>query len=538
MLLYLVVFAIAAGRGMAEAAESIADDERLVRAAGVTPDKPGLLAFFRLRTPSDADRRLWQKHLQDLGSEDFATREAASKALTAAGPSVLPLLRPALADADIEVARRARACVDALEGGPGPQLPAAAARLLVRRDPANAVTVLLAYVPFANDVAVVDDIAAALLAQTTRDRPDAALLAGLADARPAVRGVAAHVVGRKGDAQQRDKVARLLADPDAGVRYRAAVSMLVSRDRRGAPALIALLGDRSPDLAWQAEEALLRLASDGGPGVADVGSVEGRRKACELWTTWWQRHGADVDLTRFEDDQVLLGLTLAIEYNSGRVWECGSSGALRLDLRGLLGPMEAQVLPGGRVLIAESTGRQVSVRDRKGNILWSKRMTAEPTGCQRLANGNTFVSTYNSAMEFGPDGTELYHFNLGGSNAIWKARTGNILAVMGNQLREMDTKGKVLRTIGLPQDPAWSGVQELPGGRFLVCSSSSGQIVEVDATGKVLWHAHLQGACGICRLPNGRTVVGTANRVVELNQAGEVVWEKKTEGYVRRVHRR
>jgi HEAT repeats len=538
MYLFLVLFASLAGRGMAEVAERVADDERLLRAAGVAPDKPGLLAFFRQRTPSDAERKHWQVLLQNLGSEDFATREAASRDLTAAGPSVLPLLRPAVKNPDLEVARRALTCIEALEGGAGPQLPSAAARLLVRRAPADALAVLLAYLPFADDGGIVDDIAALLLSRTSAGRPDAALLAGLTDVRPAVRAVAAYIVGRKGDAPLRDRVARLLTDPDASVRYRAAIALLVSRDRRGAPVLIALLGDGSPDLAWQAEEALFRLAGQDSPGVADVGSVDGRKKACELWTAWWERHGDEVDLARFEDGEALMGLTLAIEYNSGRVWESGPSGALRLDLRGLQGPMEAQILPGGRVLIAESTARQVSIRDTKGSVLWSKRLSAEPTGCQRLANGNTFVSTYKTAMEFGLDGTELYNVNIGGSNAIGKARNGRILSAEGNQLREMDTSGKVLRTIPVPQDPCWSGLQDLPDGCFLVCSSSSGKILEIDGTGKILWQASLAGACGLCRLPNGRTLIGTANRVVELNRAGEVVWEKKTEGYVRRVHRR
>ena len=40
----------------------------------------------------------------------------------------------------------------------------------------------------------------------------------------------------------------------------------------------------------------------------------------------------------------VLGMTLAIEFNTGRVWECGPDGTLRLDLRGLQGPMEAQIL--------------------------------------------------------------------------------------------------------------------------------------------------------------------------------------------------
>ena len=40
------------------------------------------------------------------------------------------------------------------------------------------------------------------------------------------------------------------------------------------------------------------------------------------------------------------------------------------------------------------------------------------------------------------------------------------------------------------------------------------------------------------RLPNGHTLVATANLVVELDRNGNKIWQMTTEGYVRRVHRR
>jgi outer membrane protein assembly factor BamB len=518
---------------------NVVDDERLVRAGGVTLDGPGLLAFFRQRTLSDADYKRLEELIRDLGSEDFATREAASRGLTQAGPPVLPLLRPALRDKDLEVARRAQGCIEVVERGTAAQLPGAAARLLARCAPEGAVAVLFAYLPFADEANVIEEVATALLTLTAEGRADAVLMTGLADPRPTVRAVAAHVVGRKGTPDQRETVARLLSDPVAQVRWRAAIALLASRDRRAVPVLVAFLGDGPVELAWQTEDVLFRLAGDKGPKGTALASEDGRRKARDAWAAWWQENGEGVDLARFGDGQVLLGMTLAIEFNTGRVWECTPDGTLRLDLRGLQGPMEAQILPNGQVLLAESKGHLVSIRDAKGGILWSKRLTAEPTGCQRLPNGNIFVSTYSTAMEFSPDGTELYNFPLSSSsNAIWKARSGHILYAAANRLTVLDTSGKLVHSIPLPQDPAWSGVQDLPDGHFLVCSSGSGQIVEVDEAGNVRWQANHPGACGLCRLPNGRTLVGTANRIVELNQAGAVVWEKKTDGYVRRVHRR
>ncbi len=117
-------------------------------------------------------------------------------------------------------------------------------------------------------------------------------------------------------------------------------------------------------------------------------------------------------------------------------------------------------------------------------------------------------------MEFRPDGTELYNLAHRRFQPPSGRRNGHILFAANNVLTEMDTSGKVLRSIPLPQDTSWAGVQDLPDGRFLVCSSGSGLIVEVDGTGTIKWQTHLPGACGISGLPNGRTLVGTGNGVV------------------------
>jgi len=95
-----------------------------------------------------------------------------------------------------------------------------------------------------------------------------------------------------------------------------------------------------------------------------------------------------------------------------------------------------------------------------------------------------------------------------------------------------------VRTISLPGQGMWVGLRDLPADHFLACSSGNGQIVEVDATGKVLWEGKVAGACGIAKLPNGHVLVGTACLAVELDRAGNRVWELKCPGYVRRIHRR
>src|SRR5690606_7939726 len=144
-------------------------------------------------------------------------------------------------------------------------------------------------------------------------------------------------------------------------------------------------------------------------------------------------------------------------------WEMTPDRKVRWEIIGLAGPMEAQVLPGGRILIAESNGRRVTERDTAGNVLWEISIPGEPTGCQRLPTGNTFVSTYGSAMEFDRAGKKLYEHRLPqGSNAIWMHRNGHILYAANDALVELDKQARKVRSIPLPSHN-WTGVQDLPG---------------------------------------------------------------------------
>jgi hypothetical protein len=346
------------------------------------------------------------------------------------------------------------------------------------------------------------------------------------------------VLARKGDAAQRAAVLPLLKDGDGSVRLQAAEALLDAGCRDAVPALIGLLADGPLDLALRAEEILCVLAAETAPGVSLLeGGAAGRAPCKAAWQAWWAGPGATAELARAADRRQTLGLTLAVEYNTGRVWECGRDGKLRWELTGLKGPMEAQVLPGGRVLIAESNSQTLSERDLQGNIRWQRQLDGQPTGCQRLLNGHIFVSTFNSVRELDREGKEVYSFKLmPGSNAIRKHRNGHVVYAIDGEIVEADTTGRRVRSVPLPRGSMYVGIEDLPGDRFLVANSTTGQVLEVNGAGKVLWSAAVPGACGLSRLPNGNTLVGVDRRVVELNREGRPVWQRETGGYVRRVH--
>src|SRR5262249_51557647 len=111
-------------------------DERLLRFARLPTDGSSLLELFRRRPASAADWDRVRALVRQLGSPTYQTRERASSELIAMGTTAAPLLRQALQDADLEVARRAEECLRLIESKDlGPDIAAAAARLLALRRP-------------------------------------------------------------------------------------------------------------------------------------------------------------------------------------------------------------------------------------------------------------------------------------------------------------------------------------------------------------------------------------------------------------------
>jgi hypothetical protein len=518
-----------------------ADEKKTLEEGGVDTSDKGLLLYFRTRTPDETTRQQLEALVRQLGADLFDTRQKASEELVRRGTPAVPYLRRVLDHPDLEVRRRARRALEAITSSGETAITSAAISVLARRGAANAkleaVPVLLAWLPHATEASLEQEAVTALLTASPAGRAlDKALLAALDDPVPVVREAAVHVIGQRGNKEQRELVRKRLADRDARVRFRAVEALLVARDKEAVGPLVELLAEEK--LGWQAEELLIALAGDKAPDLSISNPEEGARRRClEAWRAWWKANRETVDLGRLTSAQRLLGFTLGIEYNTGRVWECGMDGKLRWQIRDLRGPMEAQVLPGGRVLVAESNANTLSERDLTGKVLWSKALPISPNGCQRLPNGNTFVSSTTEVLEYDARGNQVYRFRLPGhSNAIWKARNGRILTASGKQILELDTTGKTVRTVTLTTGGDPISVRDLPGDRFLVADRQ--KAVEVDSAGKAIWQAAMSGACGVCRLPNGHTLVSSANLVVEFDRAGKKVWEVKSEGYVRRVHRR
>jgi hypothetical protein len=386
-------------------------DEKILVDAGFRTDGPGLVAFLKARTPTARERERLRAWVQQLGDDSFDNREKANKALRDAGPAALPLLRAARSSGDIEVVRRATDCLEEIDKTPHLQQLDAVLRLLSLRKPTGADQALLEYVAWAEADDPSDNVLAALLAVGLKDSaPTPAIRTALADRSAASRAGAVYVVGKAGSEHRKVLVSQL-ADSSALVRYHTAAALLVAGDKQAAPVLVDLLTDGSFLLALRAERLLLIAAGDSAPSVILGGDSQARQSARKAWRKWWDEKGDKLDLTKVRFENALLGWTVICEVEvlgdgPGHVRAFGRDGKEHWHFAGVNSPTDIQLLPTGRVLVAEHWPQKVTERDRTGKVLWEKTLANSPVSCQRLADGNTFIATYDAILELTPAGRE------------------------------------------------------------------------------------------------------------------------------------
>jgi outer membrane protein assembly factor BamB len=332
------------------------------------------------------------------------------------------------------------------------------------------------------------------------------------------------------------------------VRLRAAQGLIAGKDKEAVPTLIALLDHAALPIAYRAEDLLCRIAGERAPPVWLAAGQEEERRKCRMgWDAWWREHGLATDLAKVDIENRFLGLTMictcdGYKQNKGRVWEIGPDGKVRWEISDVAYPVDAQMLPGNRVLIAEQQAGCLTERDLKGNVLWKHVTKGNVVGCQRLRNGNTFVVTNNLLYEITPAQKVVatYPGHRGTVYAALKLRNGNVVYLSSTYLfTELDRTGKELRSLKI--DMAGIGLvkpEELTEGRFLVGQRK--ELIEVDGTGKNRWEARVESMVSAQRLPNGHTLAASdlGHRVVEVDRAGKVVWEERLKGSPVRVRRR
>lgn len=530
-------------RVMATLGDITAQDAALLTASNVGVEGRQVLQWLRDRTLSEEGMARLKKIAAELGAGDFKTRTKATRDLIKEGNAAIPFVQPYLEDGNAEVRRRANQIIDEIRQGPGPSLPAAAIRQAARQGKSpEALRVLLAYLPFIDDPQNVEEAHNALTILAAADLgSDSILREALGDAIAARRAAANIALGRIGNKESVDLVRRNLQDKDAIVKVRAAQGLIAAQEHEGIESLVELLPATPKLITWQVEEDLHRLAGESAPpeSLGEPGS-EQRKKASAAWQKWAHAHAKRIDL-RSIGDEGILGLFIVCEHDTprgtGRVSEFGRDGRVRWSLEGLSGPMDAQMLPNGNVLVAENSANRVVEYDMQKRIVWEHRVGANPISCQRLANGNTFIGCYNMVLEVTPEKKVVYQHTPGPGFYCFSAQKmadGTIVCMTAQgMVQEVDSSnGNIKKSFRLPQPGGWGSATLLPNRKYLAATMASNQVQEMDDAGTISWRINVQGVFRAIRLPNGNTmaVSMTSRKVSELDREGRVVWEKTMEG--------
>ena len=219
------------------------------------------------------------------------------------------------------------------------------------------------------------------------------------------------------------------------------------------------------------------------------------------------------------------------------------------------------VLPDGNILFVTGHGVKELAPWPEGSnniggiIVFAYESKSGIYGCQRLANGNTFVAECEAGrlLEIDPQGKIAKEIRLlpegtdGGHAFLRNARVlpngGYLVAHYGlGVVREYDAAGKRVREIPASGGP--HSAVRLPDGNTLIAIADGDQnprVIEVDAGGKIVWqfsHADVPGLklafmTGLQRLANGNTVMtnwlghgqfGQGPHVIEVTREKKVVW--------------
>jgi HEAT repeat protein len=276
------------------AAPAFADevDETAVKAAGLPTDGPALLDFVKQRSRETADTEELTPFIKDLGSPDPKLAEKAATALIVRGPLAVPALRRAANDlADKALAERARKALGQIEGRTGADVAAAVARLLGSKKPPGSVEALLAYLPYADDSAVLDAVGSALGQLAYADGKAHPALVSAVESEVAVqRAAAVEALTRTDHPETRPVVAKRLNDRAPAVRQRAALALARVEDVSAIPVLIELMGQLNKADRLPVDEMLRALAGETAPKNTPQGDDEKDRKALrDTWAAWWRK---------------------------------------------------------------------------------------------------------------------------------------------------------------------------------------------------------------------------------------------------------
>jgi outer membrane protein assembly factor BamB len=373
---------------------------------------------------------------------------------------------------------------------------------------------------------------------------DPLILEALADKNAVKRAAAGVTLARSGGEEHRAAVRKLLEDADATVRLRVGLVLVAQKEKGAIPVLIDLLAKLPQEEIWPIEDILYRLAQDKAPTVDSGPDGESAKAYRDAWAKWWQDNEPKIDLAKIDLNAAQLGYTLLIMLDANRVMEIDKDKKVRWKIDNLQFPLDAQMLPGEHVLIAEHNGNVVTERTRDGKVVWKKEI-AEPLMAQRLRNGHTFIGTRSQLVVVDRDGKEVFTYSRPDGDAIMKATklpNGDMAAITdAGVFVRLDSAGKEVKSFPAQLQYYGGRLEILPNGNLLLPRTQQNDVIELDKDGKpTKFRATFNQPIAAVRLPNGNTLITSMSqqKTIEVDKTGAKVWEYSTDTRITRSFRR
>ncbi|HEY3787922.1 MAG TPA: PQQ-binding-like beta-propeller repeat protein [Urbifossiella sp.] len=559
------VFPNAAPNGPGVATPPISDADALKSAGLSATDGSKLIGYLKLRTVSDAEQGKIQTLIKKLGDDLFDDRIKAGEELELFGPAAIGLLKAAEKNHDPEVAYQAGRVLRRMEKIPHSAVASAAVRAVVKLKPPEAAGALLGFLPLADSESLADDIRGALVAiAAPNGTADPAIVAALSDPSPIRRSAAYTALIEGGPKTERIRIkdsyeqvkAAVRKDTDLEAKFRGLWSLLlITHEKEFLPDLIAMIPQLSRGRIWQLEDLLLQLAGKHPEGGRFGKTPESLIKTRDAWAAWWAKQGDSIDLAKLEFKPRIQGFTDMVEadqrgFGMGRVVCFGPDMKEKWQIAGLRSATDARVLPDGKILMVENYN-QVNDRDITGAVLKHRNFN-QPLSAQPLPNGGMLIVCRQSLLEYDQDGKQIWIYQRPNGQDILAGKRlpgGDTIfltmAQQGENCFRLDAKGKFVGkgvTVGRMQNiGSIINMDVIDDNTILICEMD--KVAEYNLkTGKQVWKYTTNMPTSVQRLPNGNTLIASLNqnRAVEVDPAGEVVWEYRAKDglQVSKVYRR
>ena len=521
--------------------DNTTEDEKTLSDAGLKSDGTSLIQFLSRRSEDKIDPAQIKALITKLGDDNFTIREQASASLNAIGIAALADLKTASSNPDVEISRRSKDCIQKIEDGSRKLVVSATIRLLGKKKPEGALQALINYSQYSEIDQTWEDLVQALASTGSNNgTPSKSLIDSIQVKNPVVKTACAEALANISPELFKKEALHLLDATEPRVRYKSALSFAKLGDKRSIDPLVKSIGSVSQ---WESSllDHLLRKLFPSANIPKGVNQLELQKE--------WEKASKDTSKIieiALANNARNFGKTLVVLLDAGKVLMLDSNNNTLWKIDNLQFPLDAQILPEDRVLVAEHQGNKVTERNKNGEILWEKKIEG-PLAAQKLEDGTIFIATKSNVVVLDAKGKEISEFTPPNNEPIMKANianNGDLCLVLGTlqgnaKFIRLDKNKKQTTSYDIDVRTSGGKVDILPNGNSLITEVYGNRVTEFNNEGKEVWNFECEQPVAAVRLPNGNTLITsmTQMKALEIDPKGKEIWSYKSNTRVTRAFR-